>query len=170
MYLKTFSIWKINCFQNSWCNFHFLMQFSFWRFNQSGFGIYAVMVPLRCTKYTPNVIKISLVPEKHFQAEKSIWCQESWCKIYFKGVIQSWFGTYAVIVPLWYTKYILMYSKCPPNVLMICDGGVPYPGLLYAKQNTDRMLKFDWLRADPYACGLAYGPAELQSILTKENT
>ena len=24
--------------------------------------------------------------------------------------------------------------------------------LLYTKQNTDRMLKFDWLRAGPYAC------------------
>ena len=27
-----------------------------------------------------------------------------------------------------------------------------YVGLLYTKQNTDRMLKFDWLRASPYAC------------------
>ena len=26
-----------------------------------------------------------------------------------------------------------------------------YP-LLYTKQNTDRMLKFDWLSASPYAC------------------
>ena len=24
--------------------------------------------------------------------------------------------------------------------------------LLYTRQNTDRMLKFDWLRAGPYAC------------------
>ena len=24
--------------------------------------------------------------------------------------------------------------------------------LLYTKENTDRMLKFDWLRASPYAC------------------
>ena len=29
---------------------------------------------------------------------------------------------------------------------------VVYPALLYTKQNTDRMLKFDWLRAIPYAC------------------
>ena len=27
-----------------------------------------------------------------------------------------------------------------------------YCSLLYTKQNTDRMLKFDWLRASPYAC------------------
>ena len=27
-----------------------------------------------------------------------------------------------------------------------------YDFLLYTKQNTDRILKFDWLRAGPYAC------------------
>ena len=30
--------------------------------------------------------------------------------------------------------------------------GGSYHVLLYTIQNTDRMLKFDWLRAAPYAC------------------
>ena len=29
---------------------------------------------------------------------------------------------------------------------------IQYVALLYTKQNTDGMLKFDWLRAGPYAC------------------
>ena len=32
------------------------------------------------------------------------------------------------------------------------DCGYGYKVLLYTKQNMDRMLKFDWLRAGPYAC------------------
>ena len=32
------------------------------------------------------------------------------------------------------------------------DCGYGYKVLLYTRQNTDRMLKFDWLRAGPYAC------------------
>ena len=33
----------------------------------------------------------------------------------------------------------------------VTDGSTTF-SLLYTKQNTDRMLKFDWLRAGPYAC------------------
>ena len=53
---------------------------------------------------------------------------------------------------LFYVAHLAWDKNSPEELLFIYWNFFDYQTLLYTKQNTDRIPKFDWLRAGAYAC------------------